>query len=131
MHIFLCAVNRTLFCWFVNFDEVKMFSAVVLFTKKKLAVPNIWCQRLNEKNKAIIFNSKNENAKPFFTPVWRNFHGAQDRSYYGIILRDDFSEFLIIRTNSFNAMHRSSIINTFNLKAPDLTLKITSQKNEV
>lgn len=133
MHIFLYEANRThllaLTLWIVT--KIKMFSAVILHTKKKLVVPNIWCQRLNEKNKAIISNSKNENTSPVFSPVWRNFHGAWDRSYYGIILRDDFSEFLIICANLFITMLRSLILNVFLFKSPDMTLKITSWKNEV
>lgn len=68
--------------------KLKMFSAVILTTKQKLVVPKVWCQQYDG-NKAIIFNSKNENAVPSFTSVWRNFHGNRDRSYYGIILRDD------------------------------------------
>lgn len=68
-----------------------MFAAVVLSTKQKLVVSSNWCKRIDGKS-AIIFHSKNANALPAFDPVWRHFNSGKDRSYYGFILRDEFSE---------------------------------------
>lgn len=72
----------------------RMFAAVVLNTKQKLVVSSNWFRRIDG-NSAIIFHSKNANVSPVFAPIWRHFDSGKDRSYYGAILRDKFSESLL------------------------------------
>lgn len=102
-----------------------MFSAVLLNSKQKLVVPSIWCKRIDGNNKAIIFNSKNKNALPVFIPVWRNYHAGRERSYNGIILRDNFSKSFF-----FSIVFVSKIRIQFNSKVLYTMLKNISPEKE-